>query len=295
MGFEVKRGEAEEDMASFRVTLSSEAAHSALRFDEVRTRSGEQFIVVSAVAYDSEAQQEGVRPGQRLLALSDPIRGAEMWPITPSTSSLSRVRDAFKLRRAPTVDLVLSAESVETQLEGYGRGPSAIPAPMGAGSLAEEVDRAAGGNGAGPAAQSAPCSNGAGAGAGDWRGAAGADSLSTAAALGSPLLPSSGDAPPAIDTGAAPAGASAPGSVETIAEKLEARQAAAASEAARAAQAYDRRVQRRREYMERDSVRSDSKLFVGLFVAFVAPAAGILAWAFFSGYLDQLAQGYKRF
>lgn len=62
--------------------------------------------------------QEGVRPGQRLLALSDPIRGAEMWPITPSTSSLSRVRDAFKLRRAPTVDLVVSAASVEDQLEG---------------------------------------------------------------------------------------------------------------------------------------------------------------------------------
>jgi len=54
-------------------------------------------------------------------------------------------------------------------------------------------------------------------------------------------------------------------------------------------------AQRRRDYMERDSIRSDSKLFIGLFVAFVAPAAGILAWAFFSGYLDQLAQGYKRF
>jgi hypothetical protein len=62
--------------------------------------------------------QEGVRPGQRLLALSDPIRGTEMWPITPSTSSLGRVRDAFKLRRAPTVDLVVSAASVEDQLEG---------------------------------------------------------------------------------------------------------------------------------------------------------------------------------
>ena len=55
------------------------------------------------------------------------------------------------------------------------------------------------------------------------------------------------------------------------------------------------RAQRRREYMERDSIRSDSKLFVGLFVAFLAPAAGILIWAFTSGYLDQLAQGYKRF
>lgn len=47
--------------------------------------------------------------------------------------------------------------------------------------------------------------------------------------------------------------------------------------------------------MERDSIRSDSKLLFGLFLAFVAPAAGILLWAFSSGYLDQLAQGYKRF
>ena len=49
------------------------------------------------------ASQEGVRPGQRLLALSDPIRGDEMWPITPSTSSLARVRDAFKVRAAAAV------------------------------------------------------------------------------------------------------------------------------------------------------------------------------------------------
>ena len=54
-------------------------------------------------------------------------------------------------------------------------------------------------------------------------------------------------------------------------------------------------AQRRREYMERDSIRSDSKLLIGLFAAFVGPAAGILLWAFSSGYLDQLAQGYKRF
>ena len=43
--------------AACRVTLSAEAARKALRFDEVRTRAGEALIVVSAVAYDSEAQQ----------------------------------------------------------------------------------------------------------------------------------------------------------------------------------------------------------------------------------------------
>lgn len=39
------------------MTLSADAARAALRFDEFSTRAGEQFIVVSAVAYDSEAQQ----------------------------------------------------------------------------------------------------------------------------------------------------------------------------------------------------------------------------------------------
>jgi hypothetical protein len=39
------------------VTLSAGEARKALRFDEVRTRAGEQLIIVSAVAYDSEAQQ----------------------------------------------------------------------------------------------------------------------------------------------------------------------------------------------------------------------------------------------
>ena len=43
------------------MTLSAEAARKALRFDEVRTRAGEVLIVVSAVAYDSEAQE--VRKG----------------------------------------------------------------------------------------------------------------------------------------------------------------------------------------------------------------------------------------
>lgn len=117
-------------------------------------------------------RQEGVRPGQRLLALSDPIRGADMWPITPSTSSLSRVRDAFKLRRAPTVDLVLSVASVEDQLEGAQAGsatsnPNPASQPLGealGGGLSS-------GNGAGPSTGTAAGSSGASAG--EWRGASG--------------------------------------------------------------------------------------------------------------------------
>lgn len=58
---------------------------------------------------------------------------------------------------------------------------------------------------------------------------------------------------------------------------------------------YKARVQKRRDYMERESGRNDGPFFALLFSFFVLPAAVILAIAFSSGYLDTLAQGYKRF
>jgi hypothetical protein len=53
-----------------------------------------------------------VRPGQRLLGLSDPIRTSEQWEVSPTTS-LSRVRDAIQFRRPPTITILLSLASVQ--------------------------------------------------------------------------------------------------------------------------------------------------------------------------------------
>ena len=53
-----------------------------------------------------------MRPGQRLLALSDPIRTDEEWEITPTTS-LSRIRDAIQFRRPPSLRILLSTASVQ--------------------------------------------------------------------------------------------------------------------------------------------------------------------------------------
>lgn len=53
-----------------------------------------------------------MRPGQRLLGLSDPIRTSEHWEVGPKTS-LSRVRDAIQFRRPPTITLMLSTASVQ--------------------------------------------------------------------------------------------------------------------------------------------------------------------------------------
>lgn len=53
-----------------------------------------------------------MRPGQRLLSVSDPIRTDEDWEVGPGTS-LSRVRDAIQFRRPSTISFLLSQASVE--------------------------------------------------------------------------------------------------------------------------------------------------------------------------------------
>ena len=110
-----------------------------------------------------------------LMSSSSPLKASE--PMARDMICLDQVpRPCFmtinptlmgaQLRRAPTVDLVLSAASVEDQLEGAGGGPSAPPARSNPVS----------GNGSGALAggDGAQRFNGAGANPGEWRGAAGA-------------------------------------------------------------------------------------------------------------------------
>ena len=85
----------------------------------------------------------------------------EPWPV-----SLNPTLMGAQLRRAPTVDLVLSAASIEDQLEGAGGGPSAPPA--------RPSPVTGYGNGAPAGGDGAQRSNGAGANTGEWRGAGGA-------------------------------------------------------------------------------------------------------------------------
>ena len=53
-----------------------------------------------------------MRPGQRLLSISDPIRTSDEWEIS-TTTSLSRIRDAIQFRRPRTISFQLSVASVE--------------------------------------------------------------------------------------------------------------------------------------------------------------------------------------
>ena len=58
--------------------------------------------------------QVGIRPGQQLLSISDPIRNDEVWKISIETK-LSRVRDALQYRSPPTINLQLTESSIEDE------------------------------------------------------------------------------------------------------------------------------------------------------------------------------------
>lgn len=67
--------------------------------------------MVQFVASGSEAQLEGLRPGQQLLAISDPVR-PDIWPLN-ERASLRYVRDAIRMRRGELITLVVSEDIIE--------------------------------------------------------------------------------------------------------------------------------------------------------------------------------------
>ncbi len=77
-------------------------------------------------------RQAGVLQGQRLYEISDPIRADEMWVLN-DRPSLRFVRDAFSMRRSPTIDLVLSrmpeAEPVRPPSSSTASGGAEEPEP----------------------------------------------------------------------------------------------------------------------------------------------------------------------
>ena len=77
-----------------------------------RLRAGPGYaIVIASVAPGSEAASAGVRPGQQLLQVSDPIRPNEVWQLNES-SSLRHVRQAVRMRVPDTITLLLSREPI---------------------------------------------------------------------------------------------------------------------------------------------------------------------------------------
>ncbi|GMH44411.1 hypothetical protein BSKO_12363 [Bryopsis sp. KO-2023] len=177
-------------------TLPSDSAKEDLKFGLV----GEgriQYVVVTQVMPDSPCAEAGVKVGQKVLEVSDPVRYTEMWELKEN-ASLRFVRDAVRYRSANTIDLVLQDD----------------------GDLVKEGEKL------------------------------------------------------------------------TIGEKMEREWAKTASqrEDLTAAQ---RRIKRRKEYMQTSSGRDNTPFFTIVFGLFVLPPAAILIIAYSTGYLDKLAFGFR--
>lgn len=95
---------------SGRLELPTEDVQANVRLMGVRQGRG-AAIVIAAVEPGSAAAAAGVRPGQQLLAVSDPIRRGEFWQIN-GQSSLRYVCQAISMRVAETITLQLTAQPI---------------------------------------------------------------------------------------------------------------------------------------------------------------------------------------
>ena len=86
--------------------LASELLRSLLL--ELRPEGKGQAVVVVGVLEDSQADRSGVLPGQKLVAISDPIRPGSMWSLG-DRPSLRFVRDIFNAMRNKDVELELTS------------------------------------------------------------------------------------------------------------------------------------------------------------------------------------------
>jgi predicted metalloprotease with PDZ domain len=71
---------------------------------EARTVKKNQEIIISGVRQASKLWESGVRPGDKLVAISDPNLEDVVWELD-STSSLRFVRDALRMRIPDTITL----------------------------------------------------------------------------------------------------------------------------------------------------------------------------------------------
>lgn len=126
-----------------RVSLRTAEARASLRFAELRSGSGRAatVIAVSAVADESEAWALGVRPGDRLLGISDPVRPAVLWELADS-ASLRFVRDALRLRVSPSIELQLGPGAAADALRASqaGQALAAVPAARPGLTVAEALE-----------------------------------------------------------------------------------------------------------------------------------------------------------
>ena len=97
-----------------RVELPTATAQSGVVFKDIRLGRG-KAVVISRVAPQLE-EDEGLRVGQQLLEVSDPIRRGERWELNDRVS-LRFVRDAIRMQRGASIEFFLSAEPIPDAAE----------------------------------------------------------------------------------------------------------------------------------------------------------------------------------
>ncbi|KAL4458877.1 hypothetical protein ABPG75_013742 [Micractinium tetrahymenae] len=252
-------------------------------------------IVVSGVEPGSAAAAAGVRTGQQLLAVSDPIRRTEMWELN-AQASLRYTRQAIRMRVADSIVLRLTAQPIREWAEVVAAQRAAAAAQRA--QQAQQAQQAAAARAVDDAAAS-----GASVDVPDDLltavvQAAEAERSGSSFDEASPASPASAAAAAAPAASGSPPSSSPPqtgGRPLTVAERLEAEYAARqAAEAGAAPQVQrqltdlERRQRRRKDYFEQASQRNDAPFFATMAAAFVVPPALILGIAWASGYLDSL-------
>mmetsp|Transcript_1790 Transcript_1790/g.5212 ORF Transcript_1790/g.5212 Transcript_1790/m.5212 type:complete len:226 (+) Transcript_1790:764-1441(+) len=86
------------------VELWTRAAQRDIRFGGILEGRG-RAIIVTSVAPGSEAEEMGIEPGSKLVAISDPVRSGDLWELN-ERASLRFVRDSLQMRINGRITLV---------------------------------------------------------------------------------------------------------------------------------------------------------------------------------------------
>jgi hypothetical protein len=112
--------------ATIDLTIPTDEARVSFQFDKIVVNDQEgPVIFVTGVAIGSAAEAAGVVPGQRLVALSDPVNDGELWFLDGS-ERLAFVLDAIRSTRQYSCTLIFESEvSVTKEMVDKAR-----PAPV---------------------------------------------------------------------------------------------------------------------------------------------------------------------
>jgi len=238
--------------SKLRVTLDTDEISSSVEFSRTQIGQRSSVILVSRVKAGSVAEQEGLKVGQQLLAISNPSQPEDLWNLN-ERPSLRFVTDAVRLSRSSTVTIEVTGGGVDTSRASASQ--SSEPRDESEASLMDNIVAAA---------QSR-------------------DPEDRPSSSKSSLL----DSVEEVIVGGKDGGP------QTIASKLESAFKEEEDSASRERKQIVARKQRRRDYMERESTRDNTKLALGLAAAFFLPAFGILTYAFSSGLMDRIGSSYR--